>query len=602
MRPFLALVVLLFFCFGNILQAQDDSTSLTFFNQVMVFDGDKKFGPTNVQVSEGIIADIGDEIIASEGSTVIDGKGKLLMPGMIDSHTHTFFPAHLIQAAEFGVTTELDMMSMPSMAASLREARDKVEARNRADYFSAGAAVTVQRGHGTQFGFEVPTLDAVEDTKQFVKDRIEEGSDFIKIIVEDGSAYGGSIPTLSADKVAAAIKATKEHEKLAVVHVGNATGGALVVEMGPDGLVHLFADELATDEWVAQVKDKGVFVVPTAAVVSNSVGSNSTKTISENENLALLLKKIDLSGLSTTFPQRPGSKGSWETLKKNILKLHESGVSILAGTDAPNPGTVHGASMHHELHLLVEAGLSPIDALKAATAAPADAFQLNDRGRIATGLRADLVLVSGDPTISISDLHKIEGIWKAGYSIDLSPRLAQVAEEKLADSMLDSGETKLIDDFEEDAPRARFGAGWSISTDGMMGGESVAEMKVVEGGADGSSGAMEISGITQSQQPAFAGVMFSPGDMMMAPSDLSANKSVSFWTKGPSKTLAVMLFTQKGGMQPAMQLFTTNEEWTQYRFSFADFNGSDGGDVVGIWFGTNSPGEFNFQIDQLELR
>ena len=78
-----------------------------------------------------------------------------------------------------------------------------------------------------------------------------------------------------------------------------------------------------------------------------------------------------------------------------------------AGTDAPNSGTAHGASLHGELQLLVEAGLTPTEALAAATSAPAAAFHLTDRGRIAPGLRADLVLVEGDPTADILQTRAI---------------------------------------------------------------------------------------------------------------------------------------------------------------------------------------------------
>jgi adenine deaminase len=96
----------------------------------------------------------------------------------------------------------------------------------------------------------------------------------------------------------------------------------------------------------------------------------------------------------------------------------ELGLPVLAGSDAPVPGTTHGASLHQELAQLVEAGLSPTQALMAATSAPADAFHLGDRGRIAPGLRADLLLVEGDPTREIGDTGRVVAVWREGAPFD----------------------------------------------------------------------------------------------------------------------------------------------------------------------------------------
>ncbi|MFC7564468.1 amidohydrolase family protein [Actinomadura namibiensis] len=94
---------------------------------------------------------------------------------------------------------------------------------------------------------------------------------------------------------------------------------------------------------------------------------------------------------------------------------------ILAGTDAPIRANANGVSMLAELAHLVRAGLSPRAALAAATSAPAREFGLTDRGRIAPGLRADLLLVDGDPTTDITDLRAITAIWKNGHPVDRTP-------------------------------------------------------------------------------------------------------------------------------------------------------------------------------------
>lgn len=98
-------------------------------------------------------------------------------------------------------------------------------------------------------------------------------------------------------------------------------------------------------------------------------------------------------------------------------------MDILVGTDASVPapalgGLAHGASLHHELQLLVRAGMSPVEVLRAATSVPAKRFALSDRGCIEVGKRADLVLVDGDPpTTNIADSLSIKSVWKRGIRL-----------------------------------------------------------------------------------------------------------------------------------------------------------------------------------------
>jgi adenine deaminase len=137
----------------------------------------------------------------------------------------------------------------------------------------------------------------------------------------------------------------------------------------------------------------------------------------------------------------PGARAAPEALKipsATVTALKAAGVRILAGTDCSNPGTAHGASLHRELALLVAAGLKPIDALAAATSVTADAFGLTDRGRIAPGRRADLVLVDGDPTTEIGATRKIAGVWKQGHSIDRAAYRAEIQRQRDAVARLKS--------------------------------------------------------------------------------------------------------------------------------------------------------------------
>jgi imidazolonepropionase-like amidohydrolase len=117
------------------------------------------------------------------------------------------------------------------------------------------------------------------------------------------------------------------------------------------------------------------------------------------------------------------TKGDFDTVLKSVAALHKAGIDILVGTDSSFPipllaGIAHGASVHYELQLLVRAGLTPLEALRAATSVPARRFGLSDRGLVKEGLRADLLLVEGDPTKDIKDTLSIKFVWRRGHLLD----------------------------------------------------------------------------------------------------------------------------------------------------------------------------------------
>ena len=120
--------------------------------------------------------------------------------------------------------------------------------------------------------------------------------------------------------------------------------------------------------------------------------------------------------LEVKLPPGFGAKLKLAHAEAAVGTLRRARASILAGTDAPAPGLAHGLSLHRELELFVLSGLTPLEALASATSEPARAFGFHDRGRIAEGLRADLLLVNGDPTVDITATRDIVGIWKLGVS------------------------------------------------------------------------------------------------------------------------------------------------------------------------------------------
>jgi imidazolonepropionase-like amidohydrolase len=582
------------------------------FRNVDVFDGSQMQRHLIVVVRKGVIESVARDTAPPPGSEIIDGASLTLLPGLFDCHTHTFAEAMLKQALVFGVTTELDMFTDYHMAGSFRQQQTAGKARDRADLYSAGTLVTAKGGHGTQFGVPIPTIAGPAEAQKFVDARLQEGSDYIKIVYEDGKPFGIKFTPISKETLAAVVAAAHERHKLAVVHVSARERARDALAANADGLVHIFVDQPIDDDLVRLAVEKKAFVVPTLTVLQRIGRGSSSPALLDDPALAPFLTPADAQGLKASFPHNAAARVDYRFSRDAVHRLKEAGVSILAGTDAPNPGTTHGASIHRELELLVDAGLTPAEALAAATAVPAQRFHLADRGRIAPGLRADLCLVKGDPTRDIKTTRAIVGVWKEGERCDRDAYRSLVAREKeqLARERTQTppkgSADGLVSDFEGpegSAPRSTFGFGWQESTDKYVGGTSTVKYALAKGGANGSKGSLRITGtIADRPQPRWAGVLFCPGQSMMAPANLSAKKAISFWAKGDGKKYSVMLFTKSAGFRPAEKEFSTGRQWRQYRFAIKDFNDSDGSDIMAVLFGGGpETGGFDFRLDDVRF-
>lgn len=570
-----------------------------------VFDGKNLINDADVLVEEGKIKAVGKQLPATADTKVIDGTGATLLPGLIDAHTHTFGDA-LKDAIAFGVTTELDMFTDIKYAQQVKRLEAEGKNRDMADLRSAGTLATTPGGHGTEYGFSIPTLSKPAEAKDWVSARIKEGSDYIKIVYDDCREYGFERPTLTKETMKAVIDATHEHGKLAVVHIGTQQQARDAIEAGADGLAHLFADSAPTSDFAAFVAKHHVFVVPTLSVLEGISGRPSGVSLTTDPRMAPYLTSANIANLKKAFPIAvPLNEKHAEQATR---ELNAAGVPILAGTDAPNPGTAHGAGLHRELELLVRSGMTPIEALAAATSVPAATFHLDDRGQIAAGKRADLVLVKGDPTQDIKATREIISVWKAGARIDRDAYRAAIAkvkqDAKPGQTATAIGEHGLISDFEDNKPSVKFGAGWSISTDSIAGGKSTGEMEPVAGGANDSKYSLKVSGNVDGGLPyAWAGVMFSPGAQVFAPANLSAKKDLTFWAKGDGKTYRAMIFTASGGRILAQQTFVSEKNWKRYKLPLSSFNGTDGHDVAAILFvGGPAAGAFELYLDNVGLQ
>ncbi|MXX79230.1 MAG: amidohydrolase family protein [Gemmatimonadales bacterium] len=487
------------------------------------------------------------------------------------------------------MTAVLDQFTDPGLAAAARTARAEIARTAEADLFSAGMLATAPGGHGTQFGLAVEPLTGPEGADVWVRARKAEGSDWIKIVSEDGAAYRGEIPSLERETIAALIGAAHAEGLLAVVHVSDLEAALEAVSLGADGLVHTWFDAAISEEGARSFAEAGVFVVPTLSVIMGLFGDSTGLRVLDETDEALV-SPMQRQGLSNRFemPEGPGAGVALE----NVRRLHAAGVRIVAGTDAPNPGTATGLSMHGELRLLARAGLESHEALAAATSVAADAFAVPERGRIAEGTIADLLLVRGDVEEDLARTADIVTIWKDGY-----PVVRETAAMAMSPEMPPAPEGPVVVDF-EDGLDSGFGFGWQVTTDAMNGGASTADLAVEEG-------ALVVRGETRTGFAfPWAGAIWFLGDQPMQAVDFSGRSVLRFRTRGDGRSYTVMLFGEGAAATvPPTVPFVAGPEWAVVEIPLESFATADPSTIAALAFVAQAPlGSFTFELDDVEIR
>ncbi|MBA8927857.1 imidazolonepropionase-like amidohydrolase [Kutzneria viridogrisea] len=348
----------------------------TVLHNVRVFDGTGLRSPGTVVIEAGLIGS-GD----ATGARVLDGAGGVLLPGLIDAHLHLAGGRQdLVRLREFGVTTALDMAcAPPEFVRSLRGLPGLPAVRSAG---TPAIAPGSPHSHIPLVG-QLGILRGAQEAARFVAERVAEGSDYLKIVINTPA------PSHEQATLNALVAAAHAHGRPTVAHVTSCAAVEEALLAGVDILTHVPLDRALTEDLTARVLAGGQFVVPTLSMMEGVIAQSAP----------------------------PGA--SYEAARASVRRLHRAGVPVIAGTDAnASPGVPaaisHGDSLHRELELLVDAGLSTVDALRSATSLPAKHFGLTDRGVIEPGRRADLVLVEGDPLSDITATRSIRAVWCGG--------------------------------------------------------------------------------------------------------------------------------------------------------------------------------------------
>ena len=543
-------------------------------------DGAIKSGMT-VKIENGIISEVSNIVSLPSGAHTLDGSGLTALPGLIDAHTHSYGSA-LSDALQFGIGINLDMFSSLTDLPGAKATRESVDKQKQADLFSAGMMATAPGGHGTQYGVPIETLTGPEGAQDWVMERKAEGSDFIKLVY---MPYQSRIPSLDRATAKAVIAAAHAEDLMALAHISTQQAAQDIIEDDIDGLVHIFADKVASPELIQLAVDKDVFIIPTLAVIASVDGQSRGLMDKQSDGSKSRLSPMQRQTLSQNFPG--GAPGySFETALKNAKLFHEAGVDILAGSDAPNPGTAHGISLHLEMQHLVKAGFSPMEALNAASIKPAQRFDLNGRGTLAPGARADLLLVSGEPYTRINDTLNIAHIIKNGFPLDSVDKAA--SSEKAF-----KGER--LSDFENGLT---LGAdmSWTPTDDSMANGLSEAEIVL-----DGNS--LKVSGEAKAGFPyPWAGASISV-PFNGKGQDISRFKQVQFYAKGTAGTYRLMAFNEGAPGIPPSQNFEISTDWQTITLELDGFNGFEPGVFTGFAFVAGpEPGKFEFFLRDVSFQ
>ena len=360
-------------------------TTATTITDVAVFDGtDLLEGRYDVSFGQSAITGISPAGETLPAGPTVDGAGGTLLPGLIDAHVHFLSAVELSTLAGFGVTTALDMGTWPpALVTSLRIAGQGTDIRS-----SGTPLIGVGGPHSRIPGFPTESMVATpEQARRCVAERVAEGVDYLKLVLERPGAGGPDLETATA-----AVEAAHAAGLQVVAHASHTGAVALAVQVGVDILTHAPLDADLDEDLARTITEAGCVVVPTLIMMQSSARNFGNPAL------------------------------SYDHARNTVATLHRAGATLVAGTDANDapgvPAAVpHGSSLHDELGLLVEAGLSPLEALRSATSIAATAFALHDRGRIRPGLRADLLLVTGNPVSDISTTRQIRGVWTAGHAV-----------------------------------------------------------------------------------------------------------------------------------------------------------------------------------------
>lgn len=359
---------------------------------VSLFDGFEDLGTVNVAINNDTIAAITTNKL--EADSIITGSGKFMIPGLVNAHVHANSLEDLKAGYPLGILTLLNMHT----GLEDRELGWKTMTKDSigfSTFYGAGHAATVPGGHPNQFSPDMETISDSLSISNWIQHRIDKKVDYIKVIRENHEWMGyPPLPTLSYEQIQELIQYAHSKRYKVVVHANTVEEMVKIAEFKPDGFVHMldYKEDLPIpDSFYDQLVNNNTFVVPTGGIALKSM-KDAPPFIQDwvSNNLLNAQERASI-----------------------IKDMHEKGVLIVAGTDAQEGQMNFAEDYFLELELYKMAGLSNLEILRTATGNVAKAFDL-PIGELKEGRKATFVLLNENPLDDLSNLRKIEQVWKNG--------------------------------------------------------------------------------------------------------------------------------------------------------------------------------------------